>query len=667
MSKSQTTAPWIDLLDEPLRFGAACAAAAITLTSYGVAGQNYFQLGWGFTIVEVLRQSCLTAAMVGAVGALAVTTLRDLLANRVPRLRRPLLDPRMRAKTAPRAIVAFVLGGLAAAAFGQWRVIDEGSLHPASVPWAAAVGVGTAAGVFAAGFLAPRKASALLWATLFALVWTALNTGPNRRSDLAAGEWGSVAAGALAAILILAVLASPSPRTWGLVRWLAAPGLPLVVTMLLVVAPLVVSPSVPVENPRSVVMIAVDTMRVDRTSLSPADARAGSMTPALAEFAAGSTVFTEATSQAPWTLPAFASILTGLYPPQHGAISLQGLLRPGERTLAEVLREAGYQTAGVVSHVFLDRRRGMHQGFSHFDESNIRTEADVTGEGVTDDALAWLAERDQSPFFLFVHYFDAHYEYRDHPEWNFANSARASAEFRGLDITDLRGRLSRLRGEDVRLLRDLYDEDVAFTDRAIGRLIRAIPGDVAVVLVGDHGEELLERDWLGHTRSLRREVTRVPLVMRLPGVTQSGTRVETPVETRAVYDTLLDYLGITSVGPTDDSLLPLLAGGDPPHEVLFSEVWLPDQPAASGKRVRRSLARKGEWLLIRDHDSGKDQLFRVDPDRGVERPAESARHQEALAAELDEWSARMENHRRGAPVRDLSDEERRQLKALGYL
>jgi arylsulfatase A-like enzyme len=414
--------------------------------------------------------------------------------------------------------------------------------------------------------------------------------------------------------------------------------------------------------------VAVDTMRLDRTSLSPGDARARSLTPALQALAQRSAVFSEATVPAPWTLPSFASVFTGRYPAEHGATSIERVLRPREQTLAEVLREAGYQTAGVVSHFFLDRRRGMAQGFEHFDERNILGAEDVTGEGVTDAALAWLARRDGRPFFLLAHYFDPHYAYRDHADWDFADPSGASLDLRGLHIYDLRARLATLTPADVRYLRDLYDEEVAYTDRAIGRLLEAVPEDVAVVVVGDHGEEILERGWLGHTISLHREVARVPLVMHLPGVTRPGSRVGVPVETRSVAPTLLDYLQLAGPSFGDAaSLLPLLRGADVEERTLFAEVWLPDPSESTGKRVRRTSARRGRWLLLRDHDAGRDRLFAIDVHSGSETPVEAPERQQQLAAELDAWNRRMDAVRAGAPPRELAEDERRRLEALGYL
>jgi arylsulfatase A-like enzyme len=354
---------------------------------------------------------------------------------------------------------------------------------------------------------------------------------------------------------------------------------------------------------------------------------------------------------------------------------LSGWLRRGELTLAEVLREAGYRGAAVVGHVLVDARHGFAQGFEHFDASLVRGEAAITSREVTDAAVAWLDRVGRERFLLFLHYFDPHYEYRDHAEWDFADGYRGWIRDEQPDIYSLRYQAHRLRAEDVAHLRDLYDEEVAFTDREIGRFLEALRArgldeETAVVLVADHGEEFLEHGWLGHTASLYEEVIRVPLLLRLPGVGTPGRVVDDPVETRSLYATLLDYLDVRGAARgSAPSLLPLLRDEEVRPAPVFSSVWLPDAAPESGKRVRRSSVRSGAWKLIRDHDGAGEQLFHLrDDPRETRNLARAApRRRAELAAALDAWLGRMREASGPVPVRELSEEERRRLEALGYL
>ena len=163
------------------------------------------------------------------------------------------------------------------------------------------------------------------------------------------------------------------------------------------------------EPPRGAVILLIDTCRADEVG--------SAVTPNLAELARSATTFPRATSTAPWTLPAVASLLTSTYPTVHGATGHYpefGALR-GVRTGAEVLADAGVRTAAIVNCPFLDPALGLGRGFDRFDYyaehgPEIRTAAETL-----DTALAWLRGVDGERFFLFVHLFDAHMDF-DPPE-----------------------------------------------------------------------------------------------------------------------------------------------------------------------------------------------------------------------------------------------------------
>jgi arylsulfatase A-like enzyme len=463
----------------------------------------------------------------------------------------------------------------------------------------------------------------------------------------------------------------PGVRGW--LRW------PLLLLPLLIglwVAPpiageLVVEPA----NRKNVILIGIDTLRLDHTSLFRTDARGLELTPNLAALARRGVSFRNATSQAPWTLPAFGSVMTGRYPFEHGAYSLESYLPKSELTLAEVLREAGYFTAAIVGHVYVDAERGFGQGMEHFDVRNLLGHEAVTSETVTDAALAILERNRDDPLFLFVHYFDPHYEYRDHSEWNYADDYQGWLRS-GPDMDALRRRTEKLGEDDIAHLRNLYDEEVAFTDRQIGRLLAHIEAGpardtTAVIVVADHGEEFLERGWLGHTTTLHEELVRVPLVLHLPGATRPGSLVDTPVETRALFQTVLAYLGIESrAGPRAAKPLPLVepSGSEQIGAPVFSSVWLSDVPVQSGKQVRLTSVRVGDWKLIRHHDAGRDSLFdlRSDPLERRDLAKLEVDTGRRLGILLDAWLADMRPGA-GATVQPIDEEDRLRLKALGYL
>ena len=298
----------------------------------------------------------------------------------------------------------------------------------------------------------------------------------------------------------------------------------------------------------NVLLITIDTLRRDHLGTY---GYPRPTSPHLDAFAKGSVVFEDAQSQAPWTLPSLASLMTGLETSAHGCRTFHDALAPSYDTLAERLFAAGYDTAAVASHVFLGRDYGLDQGFVHFDDELVlemtRSDEVISSPKVTQKGLdfftAKAAARDahadeKRPWLLWLHYFDPHADYLPHPG------------------------VSQHFGTQRPL--DLYDGEIAFTDQAIGRLLDGLTAagfreDTVVVFTADHGEEFGDHGRAGHGHSLYHEQLDVPLIVRVPGV--EARRVGGMVRSIDVANTLLELAQLT---PLDESaglsLLPLLHG-----------------------------------------------------------------------------------------------------------
>jgi len=379
----------------------------------------------------------------------------------------------------------------------------------------------------------------------------------------------------------------------------------------------------PEPAPRNAILIVVDTLRWDHVG---AYGHSRPVTPSIDGLAAEGTRYERAYSPAPWTKPAVASLLTGLYPSSHGVETMAHSLAPGQRTIAEILSENGFRTAAVVSHILLAEKyeNGFAQGFDAFLEAASKEV--VSTPRVTDDAVALLrgfaAESDTSDgrFFLFVHYFDPHFEYLPHPEYAFAPS-RAGRLDGSRGILELREMRDSFTPDEINFLVDRYDEEIRFTDDGIGRLLSTLEelglaDETLVVFTADHGEEFLERGWLGHTRTLYEELVRVPLVVRNPASRENERVVTHPVSTVSITPSLLEWLGIEA-GITFEA--PPLRDATRSAAVRSEVAWRPASELHKLGPVSKTALIEERYKLVRDA-SGKVEIYDLEEDPGETRP-----------------------------------------------
>jgi arylsulfatase A-like enzyme len=425
-------------------------------------------------------------------------------------------------------------------------------------------------------------------------------------------------------------------------------------------------------SPPNLLLVVVDSLRADHLS---AYGHRRPTSPALDALAGRGVRFTRAYATAPWTKPSVASLFTGLAPSAHGVQRVPGPLSPQLPSLPESLARAGFATGGVVSHSLIGSRFGFERGFEVFLESEARGASHLSSEGVTRQAIELLDRltAEGRPFFLFVHYFDPHYTYRRHPEYGFAG--RGTGRLRGEEpIQVLRRLRESLSPAEVALVRDVYDEEVRFTDEAIGRLLSALEErDLAsrtwVFVTADHGEEFLERGHFGHTRTLHEELVRVPLIAAGPDALPRV--VDAPVSLASLPATLLELTGAAPAAAFEaPSLAPLLRGGSaatPPP--LFEVDFVPTLAENAGNRAhQRGLVADG-FKLIENLESGRVSLFDLsaDPDERVDlaerRPGLVWRLRDRLAAAHDRMRPPVAPER-AAP---LPPAEIERLRELGYL
>jgi arylsulfatase A-like enzyme len=425
-------------------------------------------------------------------------------------------------------------------------------------------------------------------------------------------------------------------------------------------------PPDPTPGPSHVVLVSIDTLRADHLGAYGYDRPTS---PHLDALASEGTLFWNASSTSPWTLPAHASLLTGRWPSRHGVRSEAHRIPGDVPLLAELLRRQGWATAAVVNSRYLGRRFGFDRGFDHFQA--LPAPRSTEASGVEAAALDWLERHaDAERFFLFVHFYDVHSDYGATPELE----ARFGVEGPGLEgrteeLRAVRRGERALSGDDLRRLRGLYDAGIARVDAAVGRLVAALDrhglrDSTWVVVTADHGEEFLEHGGVLHGRTHYREVLRVPLVFAGPGVVR-GRRIDAPVSVADVAPTLLGALGHPAPAGMDGvDLSPWLRGGSPEPDGPRFVLAEGDHGDAEPDSLRSLRGPRLE--LIRDGATGRSELYdwRADPaqrrDRAADWPEERARLERQL--EVLSGSARA-----AEPRPPLSEEEAAELRALGYL
>ena len=429
-------------------------------------------------------------------------------------------------------------------------------------------------------------------------------------------------------------------------------------------------------TPPNVLLIVVDTLRQDHLGCY---GWTRDTSPSIDALAQDAVRFTRAYATAPWTLPSVASMLTGLYPSSHRGARLTTRL-PGEvLTLAEMLGEEGYQTGGVVSHTILTARWNFQQGYDVYLQSEALGHDHASTPGVTRQAEELLREFSASerPFFLFVHYFDPHYNYLRHPEFGFAPPS-AGRLVGDEPITELRDLLDELTVEEIRFIRDLYDEEIRYTDSGVGQLLRTLKGlglyeNTLIVFTADHGEEFLTHGWLGHTRTLYDELMRVPLIVREPGNTNGPRVVEEPVSLVSLTPTILDLAGIESPAPgfQGRSLAPLMSNGDSEgSDIIFLEVdFVPVELDDAPKTTHKKGIVTGDFKLIREDRTLRYELYDLASD--PQELNDLAARRPGLVEEMVLLLHGGITFSRGMAVEfeemRLSEEQIEKLRSLGYI
>jgi arylsulfatase A-like enzyme/Flp pilus assembly protein TadD len=393
-------------------------------------------------------------------------------------------------------------------------------------------------------------------------------------------------------------------------------------------------------------LITIDTLRADHVG---AYGWARARTAALDTLARDGALFDRAYAAAPITLPSHATLLTGRYPPGHGARDNGVGVRPDVPTVATELHAQGFRTAAFVAAFPLDHQFGLNRGFDVYSDRlprgpDGRPANERRGSDVIDEAIAWLRTEDQRPpttgqppttghFFLWVHLFEPHAPYGD-------PSSPAGA---------------------ARPALDRYDDEIAAADREVGRLLTAlepVKSETLIVAAGDHGEAFGEHGEYAHSIFVYDTTLRVPLLMSGPGI-RAGVRVTDPATLADVAPTVLRSLGGSMKDVDGIDLAPALRGAALPRREIYAESFAP--LVEFGWAPLRAV-RSGPWKFIA---APKPELYDIETDAREETNVAAA--QESVARQLDQRAGHYSDPELGASSAGApSPEAAERLRALGY-
>lgn len=435
----------------------------------------------------------------------------------------------------------------------------------------------------------------------------------------------------------------------------------------------------PAPRARHVVFLTFDTTRADHFGFM---GNGWIRTPRLDALAGESIVFTDHQTVVPTTLPSHTTLFTGRYPHHHGTPGNGWMVPAANRMLPEILRDAGFHTAGFAGSFALDRRFDFAQGFDHYDEDFdiLAGEQDSdqnqrSAESVTDAVIAYLdAHGVPEHLFLFAHYFDPHRHYLDRGPF--------MDRYRSLDVPLVLAPEAAGQEYMARALARRYAGEISYMDHHVGRLLldltaRGVLDDAIVVVTCDHGENFAEHEEpFDHGLTVYQTALHALWLVRLPHAELGGTRLDWPTSSIDVMPTLLRELGIAVPEQVDGLALDLRAASGPSDRARFAqasrETAQPLIDSGWPNRRKARAIRRGAYKLIQTPQESRQQLFDVvrDPAEQIDllrapTPDDRARA-EALAAELEAWAdsaAPLPSHRELEQAR----ETRERLRALGYL
>ena len=429
-------------------------------------------------------------------------------------------------------------------------------------------------------------------------------------------------------------------------------------------------------------------------------------TPNFEKLAKRSAIYEQAISPAGWSLPAHASIFTGLYPSKHGAHDQHKYLSPEYLTMAEILSSVGYHTLSFCYNAYVSHATGLDRGFTEFNRfvhttprrfRKIAHKIDsflALTRGLHDSGARYINKQvnmalrrlyqGPKPFFMFIHYEEPHSPFRPPHKFNryLPNGVSQSmAKKINQDRWKYFVNPELMNERDFEILTALYDAEITYLDTKITEIFSwleelAVLDETMVIITADHGENIGEHDMLGHAYCLYDTLLHVPLIIHYPRGMATPGRVRHQVQTLDLLPTIMAMLG-EDTSYTYKTLQGYNLLSSNRHEFTIGEQSHPDLstfyrrfPGADVSRFDRELRmiRTEQHKYIWD-SRGDHELYDLKAD--VDEEHNIIAHHPTIVQDLDSklnnWLSSFEPAAISDDVPEFSEEMKTRLRALGYL
>ncbi|MHC4743410.1 MAG: sulfatase [Planctomycetota bacterium] len=314
------------------------------------------------------------------------------------------------------------------------------------------------------------------------------------------------------------------------------------------------------ETPANVILITISSLRADHVSCLGYHR---DTTPNLDAFSRDNILFRNAFAVSGWMMPAHGSLFTSLYPSMHGATHIDRSLGDKHLTLAEILNDNGYFCVGFCCGPRLDQKHGFAQGFDIYDDYSVsimlsslafgdEPTSDInkqrTNAFINDAAIGWLQRNTHKPFFMFIHYYDNHWDYLPPSPYDELYDPNYEGPIDGTEIAREPLYSNPPSQEDIEHIVALYDGEVKQTDNDLGEMLKYLKDkglleDSIVIILGDHGEQFYEHGHTSH-HGVYEELIHIPMAISIPQASPRSRVVDSLVSQMDILPTILEYLSI---------------------------------------------------------------------------------------------------------------------------